>query len=177
MSRESENKTKLKAFFDEEYHVLKSYVGSKIRESTHLDAEDILQDVALKLFSGASTYTSINNVAGFVYRSLKNKIIDTLRKSKKTTYNEEINESKLNELIDVVYGVPDNSYSDAMKKELGIKIQNLKPVYREIIFAIDFEGYTYKELSKETGIPIGTLMSRRHRAFGILLKQLDYKKI
>ncbi|TDQ28638.1 RNA polymerase sigma factor [Tenacibaculum caenipelagi] len=173
MNQETENKKKLKAFFDKEYGALKSYVGTKIKQSIHQDAEDIIQEVALKLFSGVNGHSPINNVAGFVYRSLKNKIIDNLRKKKHEA--SDIDEIKLNELAEVLYGTPDNAYSEAMKKELELKIMNLKPVYKEIIIAIDFEGYTYNELSEELEIPIGTLMSRRHRALGILLRKIENK--
>ncbi|WP_223170348.1 RNA polymerase sigma factor [Maribacter aquimaris] len=63
-----------------------------------------------------------------------------------------------------------------MKNELKQAILKLKPLYRKIIFVIDFEGYTYKEISLETGIPEGTLMSRRHRAIALLYKELESKK-
>lgn len=176
MSQESENINKLKTFFDKEYHALKSYVGSRIRESIHLNAEDILQDVALKLFSGASNYSPINNVANFVYRSLKNKIIDSLRKGNSSLFSEEISDLKIIELMDVLYGKPDNSYSENMKEKLITEIMRLKPIYRDIIITIDFEGYTYKDIQLETGESLGTLMSRRHRALGILFKKLNTKK-
>ncbi len=176
MNQESENVKKLKAFFDTEYQVLKSYVGSKIKQSIHQDPEDIIQDVALKLFASASGYSSINNVAGFVYRSLKNRIIDGFRKNKSSKYDEDINEAKLMELTELIYGKPDNEYSEMAKEELKMAIENLKPMYRDIIVAIDFEEYTYKELAEELNIPIGTLMSRRHRALGLLLKKIKKEK-
>ena len=176
MNQESENVKKLKAFFDKEYHVLKSYVRSKIKQSIHQDAEDIIQDVALKLFSGANGYSPINNVAGFVYRSLKNRIIDGLRKPKKEEHSIEINNTRLHELTEFLYGTNDTVYSEAMKEELKLIIMNLKPIYKEIILAIDFEGYTYSELAEELNVSIGTLMSRRHRALGILLKEIKREK-
>ncbi|WP_422089793.1 RNA polymerase sigma factor [Tenacibaculum ovolyticum] len=176
MNHKSENNKKLKAFFDKEYHVLKSYVGSKIKQSINQDAEDIIQDVALKLFSGVNGYSPINNVAGFVYRSLRNKIIDRMRKSKYSESNKDVNELKLGELTEALNDTSDEIYSDSMKEEIKLRMMNLKPIYKEIILAIDFEGYTYNELSEELGVPIGTLMSRRHRALGILLKKIEYKK-
>ena len=174
MNQETENKKKLKAFFDKEYGALKSYVGTKIKQSIHQDAEDIIQEVALKLFSGVNGNSPINNVASFVYRSLKNKIIDNLRRKKYEA--SDIDEIKLIEFTEVLYGTPDNTYSEVMKKELELRIMNLKPVYKEIIIAIDFEGYTYNELSEELKVPVGTLMSRRHRALGILLRKIENKK-
>ena len=83
MNHQSENNKKLNAFFSEEYASLKTYVSSNIKASINRDAEDIIQDVALKLFAGADRYSPINNVAGFVYRALKNKVIDVMRSSKK----------------------------------------------------------------------------------------------
>jgi len=149
MASETDNEKQLKAFFNSEYHNLKAYVHSKIENDADRDAEDIIQDVALKILSRKSVLP-INNIGGFVYYSIKNKIIDIMRKDKKTTNIDEKLEKKA--------------------------IFNLKPHYREIILAIDVEGYSYKEISEETGIPTGTLMSRRHRAISILFQSLENKK-
>ncbi|WP_298533371.1 RNA polymerase sigma factor [uncultured Algibacter sp.] len=177
MNSKSDNNKKLKDFFDKEYYSLKGYVGSKLKESINRDAEDIIQDVALKLFTGADRYSPINNVAGFVYHALKNKIIDVMRVSKKQPISHENqNEIKLTEFAQLVHSNSDDDYTEQMKMELKKAIINLKPDYKDIIIAIDFEGYTYKEIAFETGIPVGTLMSRRHRAISQLFKKLKTKK-
>ena len=175
MTSETENDKQLKAFFDSEYHNLKAYVHSKIENDADRDAEDIIQDVALKIFSRKSVLP-INNIGGFVYYSIKNKIIDIMRKGKKTTNIDENLENQLTGFADNFYDNSEQAYSDEMKAELKKAIFNLKPHYREIIFAIDVEGYSYKEIAHETSIPIGTLMSRRHRAISILFKDLENKK-
>jgi RNA polymerase sigma-70 factor (ECF subfamily) len=82
------------------------------------------------------------------------------------------NETKLIEFATLIYETPSDLYPEQMKQELKAAIINLKPNYRDIIIAIDFEGYTYKEIEQETGVPIGTLMSRRHRAISLLYKNL-----
>ena len=123
MTSESENNKKLKEFFGKEYHSLKAYVNSKIKASVNRDAEDIIQDVALKLFSGADRYSPINNVAGFVYHSIKNKIIDIMRMNKQVISPEDENEAKLIEFTEILYDKSDNSYSEQMKvHELEIKV-------------------------------------------------------
>ena len=174
MTSESENYNKLKTFFGREYLALRTYVSSRIEATTDRDAEDILQDVALKLFAGADRYAPINNVAGFVYRTVKNKIVDIMRtkKNKKT----ETDMTKLPVNAEMVLEVSEDVYSDQLQDDLKNHILNLKPEYRDIIIAIDFEGYTYKEVSHETGIPEGTLMSRHHRAIALLYKTLNTKK-
>lgn len=170
---ESENSTKLKDFFGREYDSLKRYVHSKISDTANRDAEDIIQDVALKLFSGADRYAPINNVAGFVYKSVRNRIIDVMRSGKNMDSVDIDNE--LLDLVDVLHQST-NSYSSEETVLLLKKcIDQLKPAYKDIIIAVDFEGYSYKEIAKKTGISIGTLMSRRHRALGILYFQIEHK--
>lgn len=175
MNSESENNKKLKDFFGKEYNSLKGYVNSKIRANAERDAEDIIQDVALKLFAGADRYSPINNVAGFVYYAIKNKIIDVMRTRNKHIIQNE-NEAKLAEFASVLYDTSDNYYAEQMTDELKKAILSLKPDYRDIIIAIDFENYTYKEIALDTGTPVGTLMSRRHRAISLLYKKLKTKK-
>ncbi|WP_299886354.1 RNA polymerase sigma factor [uncultured Lacinutrix sp.] len=168
---ESENTKKLKDFFSREYFSLKMYVSTKISNTANRDAEDIIQDVALKLFSGADRYAPINNVAGFVYTSIKNKIIDVMRTTKKVTPVD--NDKELLDLVEVLHQTDNNYASDQMILVLKKCIEQLKPAYKDIIIAVDFEGYTYKEIAQETGISIGTLMSRRHRAISILYKKIE----
>lgn len=177
MSPNTDNYDDLKIFFNEEYQSLKAYARSKIDDAADRDAEDIVQDVALNLFSRADSSSPIDNIAGFVYNSLRNKIIDILRVKKERVVFENELQSKLIEFTELLYGKSDNAYSDSMKKALKAAIINLKPVYKNVILAIDFEGFSYREVSIETGIPIGTLMSRRHRAIAILFKELNTKRI
>ncbi|WP_418637861.1 RNA polymerase sigma factor [Winogradskyella sp.] len=175
MASETENEKQLKAFFTSEYHNLKAYVHSKIENDADRDAEDIIQDVALKIFSRKNVLP-INNVAGFVYYSIKNKIIDSLRRDRKTKNMDEAFEEQLADFAENFYDNTEQDSSDKLVTELKKAIFKLKPQYREIILAIDVEGYSYAEISQETGIPIGTLLSRRHRAISLLYQQLKNKK-
>jgi len=130
----------------------------------------------LKLFSRANSISPINNIAGFVYRSLKNKIIDKHRIKKEAVAIEKELEGKLTHFTELLYGKTDNYYSAQMKKDLKKAILNLKSHYKSIILAIDFEGLSYKEISMETSIPIDTLMSRRHKDISQLFNELKIKK-
>lgn len=177
MTTEIENKNKIKIFFKEEYNAMRSYIRSRINDAADRNADDIIQDVALKMLSRTDYSSPINNVAAFVYHSIKNKIIDTFRTKKSMNYYESDEadhfEAVISDFAKLFYGKSDNEYTEKMKKELMKAISNLKPDYREIIIAVDFEAYTYQELSDEMHVPIGTLLSRRHRALSLLTKQLE----
>ena len=175
MASETENDKQLKTFFNDEYHNLKAYVHSKIEDSTDRDAEDIIQDVALKILS-RNQRSPVNNIAGFFYHSIKNRIIDLMRKKQRYTHAEDSFESQFTDFVELFYSKTDNTYSEEMKSKLKDAIFSLKPPYRDIILAVDIEGYTYKEIATETGIPEGTLLSRRHRAISQLHKKLESLK-
>lgn len=172
---EVENNSHLKAFFSKEYSSLKNYVNARIDESAERDAEDIIQDVALKIFSRKNN-SPIGNIAGFVYGSIRNRIIDILRSRTTLAEKETLTDNHPTDLAEILFEAADNAYTDEMKQALKEAIGKLKPDYRNIIIAVDFEGYTYRELSEKYDVPVGTLMSHRHRALGILAKQLENLK-
>ncbi|WP_282112516.1 RNA polymerase sigma factor [Maribacter stanieri] len=177
MASNQQNNNNLNSFFEEEYGSLRRYVQSKIKQTSESDAEDIIQEVALRIFSRPIDALPIHNIGGFVYNAVKNKITDILRSKKKRLDNQDELE---NLWIDFTQNFYDNSsqeYSDNIREKLQSAISNLKPAYRDIIIAVDFENYSYKEISEETGIPQGTLMSRRHRALSILLKDIEIQNI
>ena len=94
----------------------------------------------------------------------------------------ELNESEENELhwiefTELMYGNDQPIYSVSMVNALKEAMLKLNPADCDIIMAIDFENYTFREISEETGTPEGTLMSRRHRALSKLNKALKNKKI
>ncbi len=173
MAAKNDNHNNLTTFFNEEYGSLRSYVKSRIRDTSEQDAEDIVQDVALRIFSRPEDAIPITNVGGFVYNAIRNRIIDIMRgKKEKKLPSEEI-DRQWREFAEFFYGDADNSYSTEMEQALKKAVEDLKPVYRDIVIAIDFEGYNYKQIAERTGIPAGTLMSRRHRAMSELSKKLE----
>lgn len=172
VSRKQQNNN-LSTFFEEEYHSLKGYVRSKIKNTVESDAEDIIQEVALRIFSRPMDALPINNIGGFVYNALKNRIIDVLRTKKDHLHDEKYLELLWTNFAGMFYEENREEYPEQLMQKLKIAIEALKPFYRDIIIAVDFEGYTYKEISGQTGISQGTLMSRRHRAISILAKELE----
>ena len=71
-------------FFQTEYQRLVRFVRRRIDDAADRDAEDIVQDVMLKIFDSADVSLPFENLAAYVYRSLRNRVIDLLR-TRKTT--------------------------------------------------------------------------------------------
>ena len=86
-----DNKEQLSIFIQDEQGKLRNYVRRYLRETSELQAEDVIQDVALNIYSKLDFSAPIENVAAFFYRSLRNRIIDLIRKRKKY-YSQSIDE-------------------------------------------------------------------------------------
>jgi RNA polymerase sigma-70 factor, ECF subfamily len=56
--------------------------------------------------------------------------------------------------------------------EVRAALAELPPGFRVVIYLIDIEGYSYREAAEMTGVPIGTVMSRLHRARKRIRQQL-----
>jgi len=66
----------------------------------------------------------------------------------------------------------ENNYANIAPESLFHALKQLRPDEQAVIIATEFEGQTYEELSDEWDVPLGTLLSRKHRALSKLHKQL-----
>lgn len=169
-----------KLFIDEEYSKLIHYVRSQINEAYYDEyAEDIVQDVALNIYSKLDINTPVENLAGYFYRSLHNRLIDLKRKPRKKVSIENYNYEDSNENILLAQyskdnqDVPSSEEQEEKDMQLMDAIDKLRPEYREVIMATEFEGLSYEQLSKQTNLPIGTLLSRKHRAIAQLAEIMN----
>lgn len=178
MKEEKNIKAGLKNFFTNEYNKLVSYVQRYISEVYYgIDAEDIIQDVALNIYSKADINTPVENLAAYFYRSVRNKIIDIQRKHRKSTsienFNNKMNENVLLETISDVVEEEEFYKNEELQGKMIKAIEQLKPDEKAVVIETEFNGRSFKELSKGWDIPVGTLLARKHRALGKLYKILN----
>ena len=180
MKQEKNIRSVIKKFFTAEYHKLINYVRSYFDYYSYsVDAEDIVQDVALNIYSKASVNEPIENLAAYVYRSIRNKIIDIGRKSKKNIQVEYLDSTGGGN--DITETIADDKENDFYKDEdihnkMYNAMEQMKPQDRDIIIETEFNERSFNDLSEEWNIPIGTLLARKHRALSKLQKILQDEK-
>lgn len=123
-------------------------------------AEDVLQEAFLKIWNNFQSYdASKGRLFTWMVNITRNLAIDTLR-SKGYRKQQQISADE-NSV---------SNYSDGTSKEkfdaIGISknLAALKPEQRTIIDMAYFGGYTQEEISKETGVPLGTVKTRMRTA-------------
>ena len=176
MEKELQKKS-LESFFRKEYQKLVNYVRKNIEER-YFDAspEDIVQDVAIGLIDKLDLDSQIGNLTAYIYRSVKNRIIDYQKKKQRNVSIENFTDNKnenylLNTIADETL-TEEKNYSNIEPEVLRQAISQLRPDEQIVIIATEFENRTFEELSEEWDIPLGTLLSRKHRALSKLHKLL-----
>ena len=176
MEKELQKKS-LDQFFRNEYQKLVNFIRKNLDDRYYeASPEDIIQDVALGLIDKLDLDTQIGNLTGYIYRSLKNKIIDFQKKKQRTVSIESFTDRKnenylLNTLTDET--LDENDYTNIEPETLQQAILQLRPDEQAVIIATEFENQTFEELSEEWDVPLGTLLSRKHRALSKLHKILS----
>jgi len=172
-------RSKLVEFFQKEYGKLVAFVRKSIDDAADRDAEDVVQDVMVNIFNRADLTIPIENLAAYIYRSLKNRIVDMFRKKQNLVRLEELNNhSNRYEPASLMSNISTNVNSEAEEKELiGFlyhAIESLTPDERAVIIATEFEGISFRNLSEMWGIPQGTLLNRKSRALTKIREKFNF---
>jgi len=157
--------SKFSEFFQGEYSRLVRFVRRLIDDAADRDAEDIVQEVMLSIFEKADVTIPIENLAAYVYRSLRNKVIDLFRKKEDVL-----------SLSDVISAARCDTEREVERNELMEfvfqAVDSLPDEQRAVLIATEFEGWSFRELSEEWEIPIGTLLARKSRGLQHIRKKL-----
>jgi len=144
-----------------------------------LDAEDLVQETALKAYRYFHRFDAGTNFRAWIYRILTNNFINAYRKHKKTPAQTEI-DSVSYKLDQSGSGFWDqlndrneeHDYKDVFDDEINAALERLPDEYKMVVLLCDVEGFSYKEISGIIGHPIGTVMSRLHRGRKLLQRAL-----
>jgi RNA polymerase sigma factor (sigma-70 family) len=156
-------------FFKNNYRALVAYVRQCIDDSADRDGEDIVQDVMVNLFNKADVTEPIQNLTGYLYASLRNRIIDTMRGRKKTlsldAENGDGDAPLLKDMLRDGRGDALQTLEDRDRRSvLYAAIDALGDDEKAIVVATEFDDRSFKDLSEEWETPLGTLLSRKSRA-------------
>lgn len=130
------------------------------------EAEDVLQDGFLALFSKLDSYSGEGSFEGWARKVFVNTALMTLRKNDVLKQSEDIENA---------FGVFSGSASAVQNisyKELLKVISELPAGYRTVFNMYAIEGYSHKEISEALGISEATSRSQLLRARAILQSKI-----
>jgi len=138
------------------------------------DAEDLVQDLLLKLYPRCEELEAVEKLRPWMVTSLYRMFVDGTRRQKRSPL----------ELIDDEVAFYDTTVSktespdremagDQRIEQLQAAYQQLSEDHRTLLTLHDIEGYRLVELEEMLDVPVGTLKSRIHRARARMRKLLE----
>jgi RNA polymerase sigma factor (sigma-70 family) len=166
--------------------VVKSY-GSRLegfirkRVRTIEDADDILQDVYYQLANADRLLKPIDQMAAWLFTVARNRITDLYRKKKTESmpeiFTETDDEGVFTELRDLMFDNGSTPEDDYLRSLVWIELEKALdelPEEQRVVFELtELKGLSFKEISKQTGISVNTLISRKRYAVLVLRERLQ----
>jgi RNA polymerase sigma-70 factor (ECF subfamily) len=129
------------------------------------EAEDILQDGFVKVFSNMHKFQPYGSFEGWVRRIFVNTAIEYYRQRRRFMINDIELENQ-----DFEFG--DDVVDKMAAEEIIALIRDMPDGYRMVFNMYAIEGYSHKEIADELGISVGTSKSQYSRARSYLQKQM-----
>ena len=156
------------SFIRRERGRLVEYARSLRLDLAEMDAEDLVHDVLVKLIERPEATLSLENLAGYVYRSLRNRAIDLRRTRRSTVSLTAEGAAEPESLRDVLADDRGEALaklqSDEGRRAVFEALEQLSEMERRVIIAHEFEGMSFREMAIEWEIPQNTLLSHKARA-------------
>ncbi|RDH82520.1 MAG: RNA polymerase subunit sigma-24 [endosymbiont of Galathealinum brachiosum] len=160
IKRKSTVKTKIAASRDRLYRVALAWCGDQML------AEDLIQETIAIGIDKSHQLRNEDQLFSWLYTILNNNWYRHLRKNK--------NHEDISDLIPSEDSGPYTTCQELLiVKQVQQVVATLPSVERQVISLVDLEEFSYSDVAKVLDIPIGTVMSRLHRARKNLLLKMD----
>ena len=124
------------------------------------EAEDLVQETYAKALRGFSGFQAGTNFRAWIFRILRNTFLTSRTGLKIAGQSEE----ELDALASVDPSPEAILIGKADRNLVRQALQELSVPFREILLLCEVEEMAYEEIAQVLAIPVGTVMSRLHRA-------------
>ena len=156
--------------FDRLYRLSWRLAGSKA------EAEDLFQELLVKAFGMLDELVHIEEPGSWLCRVMYNLFVDQHRRFVRQRMHlvdeGHLPGAGLADLPGSFDPVEDNERREQFRR-LDAALQQLSEEHRVVVLLHDTEGYKLEEIEGMTGIPVGTIKSRLHRARARLRQILE----
>ncbi|MCS6809015.1 MAG: sigma-70 family RNA polymerase sigma factor [Bacteroidota bacterium] len=156
------------------------FIRQRVRSAE--EAEDILQDVFANVLAASHNVSKpIENIASWVFTSVRNRIIDSYRKKRAETFSdmqlpqvEDTTNENFEALLSDLTASPETALMrESIWQAVMHGLDELPLEQREVFVKNEFEGVSFREIADETGTNINTLLARKRYAVLHLRKRLQ----
>jgi len=137
------------------------------------DAEDLTQDVFVRVFRSLETFEP-GNFAGWLHRITTNLFLDRARRASRIRMDG-FAEGAENQILGSEI-LPEEAVHDAgFDPDIEAALASLPEKFRVAVVLCDIEGLSYDEIADVLGVKVGTVRSRIHRGRTQLREALAHR--
>lgn len=137
------------------------------------DAEDLTQEVFVRVFRSLSTYTP-GTFEGWLHRITTNLFLDMVRRRQRIRFDALGDDAA--ERLPSREPSPAQHFADThFDADVQQALDTLAPEFRAAVVLCDIEGLSYEEIAATLGVKLGTVRSRIHRGRSHLRKALEHR--
>ena len=134
------------------------------------DAEDLVQEVLLRVRRGLDTYRP-GSMEGWLSRIATNAFLDDVRRRRRRPL--EVVPDQPDRALPPEIGADEALAAQALPDDIQAALRQLPEDYRAAVVLCDVVGLPYQEIGAALGVPVGTVRSRIHRGRALLRKALS----
>lgn len=140
------------------------------------DAEDLVQETYAKALAGFSGFREGTNIRAWLARIEVNAFLSTRRRPIAEIPSDWVDDAAPDRCYAAMTGLAQSAEDAALSRMPDPAVRDalhaLPPQLRAAVYLADAEGFKYAEIAEITHVPLGTVMSRIHRARRRLRAQL-----
>ena len=137
------------------------------------DAQDLTQDVFVRVFRSLANYTP-GNFEGWLHRITTNLFLDSVRRRSRIRFDG-LADDQAERLATLTPGPEEIIATRGLDADVASALASLRPEFRAAVILCDVEGLNYEEIAKALDIKIGTVRSRIHRGRAQLRTALAHR--
>jgi RNA polymerase sigma-70 factor (ECF subfamily) len=133
------------------------------------DAEDLVQEVLLRVRRGLQTYEP-GSMEGWLSRIATNAFLDDVRRRKRRP--EDLLPDDPDWVLPPTGAADEALAAEVLPDDIQAALRRLPEDFRAAVVLCDVVGLSYQEIGDSLGIPVGTVRSRIHRGRALLRQAL-----
>ncbi len=135
----------------------------------HDDAQDLVQEVLLRVRRGLETYQP-GSLEGWLSRITTNTFLDEARRRQRRPVD--LLPEEPDRVVPPSPSADQALASEVLPDDVQDALRRLPDEYRAAVVMADVVGLSYQEISDSLDVPVGTVRSRIHRGRALLRKAL-----
>ncbi len=154
----------------------RSRIRAIIKKLTGSYNEDIEQEVYIKTWRNLDNYKENGKFKQWISALTANVCRDYFRSRQYKIGEAQVNDEEILEAAAVCGKQEERLDARQRQKAILKAVDNLPRKMRQVVVLFEFEELSYEQISKKTGLPVGTIKSRLFNARKILSEELKFLK-